>query len=94
MKNLVDKLGKLTTFNIELINQQMTEVALKELSIDTLFDLMIQTFQELLDASKKEEGKEVIKGKKKDMELLQRVIAAKAEALLPVDRLIYYIFTN
>jgi hypothetical protein len=69
----------------------MTEVTLKDVALDTLFDLMIQTFRELLDAG---ENQEIVKIKKKDLELLQRIIVAKVEALYSADRLLQSIFSN
>ncbi|MBC7867293.1 MAG: hypothetical protein H7X88_07150 [Gloeobacteraceae cyanobacterium ES-bin-316] len=69
----------------------MTEVTLKDIALDTLFDLMIQTFRELLDAG---ENQEIVKIKKKDLELLQRIIVAKAVALDSTDRLLHSIFSN
>jgi hypothetical protein len=69
----------------------MTEVTLKDVALDTLFDLMIQTFRELLDAG---ENQEIVKIKKKDLELLQRIIVAKAEALYSSDRLLQSLFSN
>jgi hypothetical protein len=55
----------------------MTEVSLKDVSLDTLFDLMIQAFKELLEAGKNEK---IVKAKKKELSLLQRVIVAKVVA--------------
>ena len=69
----------------------MTEVSLKEVALDTLFDLMIQTFKELLKAG---DNEKIVKAKKKELSLLQRVIVAKVEKLHPVDQLLHSIFTN
>ena len=69
----------------------MTEVSLKDAALDTLFDLMIQTFKELLDAGG---NKAIVKIKKNDIELLQRIIIAKVVELKPVDRLLHSIFSN
>ncbi|MEP7372847.1 MAG: hypothetical protein ABI675_05615 [Chitinophagaceae bacterium] len=69
----------------------MTEVYLKKVDLDTLFDLMIQTFKELLQAGKNEK---LVKIKKKELSLLQRVIVAKVQELYPVDQLLHSIFTN
>lgn len=69
----------------------MTEITLKDVALDTLFDLMIQTFRELLDAG---ENQEIVKVKKKDLELLQRIIVDKVVALYPTDRLLQSIFSN
>jgi hypothetical protein len=52
---------------------------------------MIQTFRELLDAG---ENQEIVKIKKKDLELLQRIIVAKVGALDSTDRLLHSIFSN
>lgn len=69
----------------------MTEVTLKDVALDSLFDLMIQTFGELLDAG---ENQEIVKVKKRDLELLQRIIVDKVVALNPTDRLLHSIFSN
>lgn len=69
----------------------MTEVTLKDVALDTLFDLMIQTFRELLDAG---ENQEIVKIKKKDLELLQRIIVTKVAGLYSTDRLLHSIFSN
>lgn len=69
----------------------MTEVSLKTAALDTLFDLMIQTFKELLEAG---ENEKIVTVKKKELELLQRVILAKVLELHPVDRLLHSIFSN
>jgi hypothetical protein len=69
----------------------MTEVSLKDAALDTLFDLMIQTFKELLEAG---ENEKIVKIKKKELELLQRIIVAKVAELHPVDRLLHSIFSN
>lgn len=72
----------------------MTEETIKDLPLDMLFDLMIQTFGELLDEEKSHKNVIVAKVKKKDMALIQRVIIAKAVKLYPVDRLLSQIFSN
>lgn len=69
----------------------MTEVYLKKVDLDTLFDLMIQTFKELLQAGKNEK---LVKIKKKELSLLQRVIVAKVVQLDPVDQFLHSIFSN
>ena len=69
----------------------MTEVSLKDVALDTLFDLMIQTFKELLDAG---ENEKIVKTKKKELSLLQRVIVAKVEQLHPIDQLLHSTFSN
>jgi len=54
----------------------MTEETLKDLNTDGLFDLMIVSVQELLEAMDKKD--EIgVRVKKKQVELLQRVIVAK-----------------
>ena len=72
----------------------MTEETIKDLPLDTLFDLMIQTFREFLDEEKSHQNVIVARDKKKDMELIQRVIIAKAVKLYPVDRLLSQIFST
>jgi hypothetical protein len=69
----------------------MTKETLKDAALDTLFDLMIQTFKELLDAG---ENKEIVKIKKEEVQILQRIIIAKVVELHPVDRLLHSIFSN
>jgi hypothetical protein len=69
----------------------MIEVSFKDTALNTLFDLMIQTFKELLDAG---ESKEIVKIKKKELELLQRTIITKVVELKPIDRLLHYTFSN
>jgi hypothetical protein len=69
----------------------MTKETLKDAALDALFDLMIQTFKELLDAG---ENKEIIRMKKNDIELLQRTIISKIVELHPVDLLLHSIFSN
>jgi hypothetical protein len=54
----------------------MTAEILNDLSLDTLFDLMIQTLKEVLAAEKKG-YKGIAKIKKKEVEILQRIIVAK-----------------
>jgi hypothetical protein len=72
----------------------MTEEAIKDLPLDSLFDLMIQTFGELLHEENSHKNVIVVKVKKKDMELIQRAIIAKAVKLYPVDQLLSSIFSN
>jgi hypothetical protein len=69
----------------------MTEISLKDVALDGLFDLMMQTFRELLDAG---ENQEIVKTKKKDLALLQRIIVAKSERIHAVDLLLHSIFSN
>jgi hypothetical protein len=69
----------------------MTEVSLKDVALDSLFDLLIQTFRELLDAG---ENQEIVRIKKKDLALLQRIIVAKAEGTYSIDWLLHSIFSN
>ena len=54
----------------------MTEETLKDLNTDGLFDLMIVSVKELLKAMDKKD-KIGVRVKKKQVELLQRVIVAK-----------------
>ncbi len=60
----------------------MTEETLKHLAMDGLFDLMMLSVSELFEAMDKKD--EIgIKVKKKQLELLQRVIIAKKGKALP-----------
>ena len=45
----------------------MTEETIKDLPLDTLFDLMIQTFREFLDEEKSHQNVIVARDKKKDI---------------------------
>lgn len=59
-----------------LLGKNMTEETLKHLSIDGLFDLMLLSVKELLEAM--DNNDEIgIRVKKKQVELLQRVILTR-----------------
>jgi hypothetical protein len=54
----------------------MTEDALKKLSIDALFDMLMKSTKELVDMIHKE-GKIKLEAKKKEVQLIQKAIIAK-----------------
>ena len=62
----------------------MNEEALNKMSINDLFDLMVKSVNELLDMHKSHENVFVTELKRKEIELLQRVIVAKRPAETPL----------
>ena len=66
------------------ILRTMNEEALNKMSINDLFDLMVKSVNELLDMHKNHENVFVTELKRKEIELLQRVIVAKRAAEMPL----------
>lgn len=62
----------------------MTEENLNKMSINDLFDLMVKSVNELLDMHKYHEHVFRTEIKRKEIELIQRVIVAKRAAEIPL----------
>ena len=58
----------------------MTEDDLKNMSIDSLFDLMTKWTMDVSDMYKRKEGIAAIRDKEKELMLIQRIIVAKKSA--------------
>ena len=73
-------------FFYSLNTKFMTEETLKHVNIDGLFDLMLLGIEELLEAMKKKDPVG-IRVKKKQVELLQRVIVTRKAELQKTESL-------
>lgn len=62
----------------------MTEAFLDKMSISELFDLMVKLANELLDMHKQHEDANVLDSKRKEIEMVQNVIANKRTAETPL----------
>jgi hypothetical protein len=61
----------------------MTEESLSKMAINELFDLMVKQTTELLEMHKKQEKVNVLDDKRKEIEMIQKVIIAKRAAEIP-----------
>ena len=61
----------------------MTEGALKQLSLETLLDLLVKSTSALLEAKQNNEGKEVILDRIKIMQRIKKAIADKRDETVP-----------
>lgn len=62
----------------------MDENSMNKMSINDLFDLMVKNVNELLDMHKNHEDLKILDDKRKEVELLQRIIVAKRAEFPPL----------